>query len=254
MHLADLWFLLIAVLWTGYFVLVLRAEATAATVELLQAVPDLICFGAAERRRHQLHQTDQRLTDALRATAATRGLGIGISTFAIGAATVGCTALGIQALTSGLPGPLLAVLALTPLATAELVTGLPDTAQRLLGAKRAAARLAELDQAAASRAEPSQPVPMPAMHSLAAHHLAVRWPGASADAVHDVDLTLSPGRRLALTGPSGAGKSTIVAALLRTLDPSAGAVLADGVNTLHCLGDEVRSRIGWCGPQAHLFA
>jgi ATP-binding cassette subfamily C protein CydCD len=81
----------------------------------------------------------------------------------------------------------------------------------------------------------------------------VRWPGASDDAVRDVDLALPRGTRLALTGPSGSGKSTVVAALLRTLEPSAGRVLADGRDARELAGDDLRAGIAWCGSWTHLF-
>ena len=88
---------------------------------------------------------------------------------------------------------------------------------------------------------------------LTTEHLSVRWPQATADAVQDVDLHIGHGRRLALTGRSGAGKSTVIAALMRYLDPSAGRVLLDDTDTLTCEGDSVRERIAWCGPETHLF-
>ncbi|WP_028927117.1 thiol reductant ABC exporter subunit CydD [Pseudonocardia acaciae] len=231
----------------------LRAEVTAATVELLTAAPDLVSFGAAEDRRRALAGRDGQVTRALRTSALARGAGVALATAAVGATSLACTALGIGALGGGLDPTLLAVLALTPLATAELVTGLPEAAQRLLGAGHAARRLAELDRMPATCAEPATPEPTPALDTLRADRLAVRWPNAPADAVRDVSLTLSPGRRLALTGPSGAGKSTVLAALMRTLDLSAGAVYADDIDTRRCASDDVRTRIGWCGPHTHLF-
>ena len=111
----------------------------------------------------------------------------------------------------------------------------------------------ETDGRPAVRTEPVEPVPVPATRDLVADGLAVRWPGAVVNAVSDVDLAIGPGKRLALTGPSGAGKTTVLAALMRDLDPSAGSVRADGVNTLNCVSEDVRSRIAWCGPDTHLF-
>ncbi|MGW5740476.1 thiol reductant ABC exporter subunit CydD [Amycolatopsis sp. NPDC003861] len=226
----------------------LRADLTAGTVELLQASADLITHDAAARRHSRLRELDAVLTAFHRRSAVWRGLGGGLATLGVGLTSVSCLALGILA---AVPGPALAVLALTPLATAELVAGLPETAQRLVGASGSARRLAELDILPA----PSTPATAlaPAATCLVAEQLSVRWPGSSADAVQGVDLRLGDGRRLALTGRSGAGKSTVIAALMRYLDPSAGRILLDDTNTLTCDGDSVRSRIAWCGPETHLF-
>ena len=232
----------------------LRGEVVARTVEVLEAAPDLLVFGAAPRYRDGLDAADRLLGRVLRRGATARGLGAGLSVLSIGSTTVALTALGIAAVRAGmLPGPALAVLALTPLAAAELVAGLPDAALRLVTAAPAARRLAELEELPAPVVDPDLPAAVAPPRSLATRALSVRWPGAGHDAVRDVDLTLSPGDRLALTGPSGSGKSTVVAALLRTLEPSAGAVLADGRDARDLTGDQVRAGIAWCGARTHLF-
>ncbi|ADJ47236.1 fused ATPase and permease components of ABC transport system [Amycolatopsis mediterranei S699] len=230
----------------------LRADLTAGTAELLQASADLITHDAAAGRHARLRELDFAVTSLQRRSAAWRGLGGGIATLGVGLTSVACLALGILAVHAGtIPGPALAVLALVPLATAELVAGLPEAAQRLLGAAASARRLAGLDAVPAPHSVSADPAP--AAVELAAERLSVRWPQATADAVQDVDLHIGHGRRLALTGRSGAGKSTVIAALMRYLDPSAGRILLDDTDTLTCDDDSVRERIAWCGPETHLF-
>jgi ATP-binding cassette subfamily C protein CydCD len=73
------------------------------------------------------------------------------------------------------------------------------------------------------------------------------------EAVSGVSFALPPGERMVLAGPSGAGKSTVLAAILRTLPAARGAVTLDGHDTATMAGEDVRARIGWCGPAAHLF-
>ena len=48
--------------------------------------------------------------------------------------------------------------------------------------------------------------------------------------LRDVDLSLEPGRLIALVGPNGAGKSTLLRALAGLIRPTAGAVTLDGVD------------------------
>ncbi|MCD2195210.1 thiol reductant ABC exporter subunit CydD [Actinomycetospora endophytica] len=231
-----------------------RGAVSAAVVELLVAGPDLTAFGAAQRRRARITALDDRLAALTRRAAAGTGLGGALGTLAIGASTVGCGVVGIVALRAGdLPGPALAVLVLTPLALAEVVAGLPDAAERLAAGRQAARRLASLESAPPTVAEPAAPRPAPAGERLAAHALSVRWPGTDRDAVAHLDLDLRPGGHLAVSGPSGSGKSTLIAAVMRTLDIGGGALLVDGTDAREFLADDVRSRIAWCGPGAHLF-
>ncbi|HUB97095.1 MAG TPA: ABC transporter ATP-binding protein [Stellaceae bacterium] len=48
--------------------------------------------------------------------------------------------------------------------------------------------------------------------------------------LHEIDLRVVPGTRVAIVGPTGAGKTTLVGLLPRFFDPSAGEVLIDGVD------------------------
>lgn len=48
-------------------------------------------------------------------------------------------------------------------------------------------------------------------------------------ALHDIDLVIAPGERLAILGPTGSGKSTLARVLAALLVPSAGQVRLDDV-------------------------
>lgn len=231
-----------------------RGDVLARTVEVLEAAADLINFGAAARFTAQLRDADTRLSVLLRRAATARGPGGALSVLAVGGTSIAATAVGISAVRSGaLPGTALAVLALTPLAMAELVTGLPDAAIRLCTARAAAGRLADIEHREATVTDPAVPAGVLAPRGFVATGLSVRWPGAEFDAVGGVDLALERGTRLTVTGPSGSGKSSVVAALLRWLEPTAGTMLADGRDVFELTGDELRRGVAWCGPWTHLF-
>ncbi|MFR9802439.1 thiol reductant ABC exporter subunit CydD [Pseudonocardia sp. RS010] len=231
----------------------LRAEVATRTVELLDAAADLLVLGAAGRRHAALDAADTRLGRLRRRAATATGAGSAVSVLGVGLSAVACAALGLAAFAAGaLPGPAIAVLALTPLALAEVLAPLPDAAVRLLSIVPAVRRMQELEQLEPPVAGLAA-APTPPPHSLAAHALAVRWPGAATDAVRGVDLELGPGRRMALTGPSGSGKSTVVAALLRTLPFSGGTLEADGRDVTTLEADAVRAGVAWCGSWTHLF-
>jgi len=58
--------------------------------------------------------------------------------------------------------------------------------------------------------------------------LVFRYPGADADAIAGIDLTIGAGERVALMGRNGSGKSTLIAHLVGLLRPRSGQVLLDG--------------------------
>jgi iron complex transport system ATP-binding protein len=66
------------------------------------------------------------------------------------------------------------------------------------------------------------------MTALVARSLAAGY-GTRA-VLRDIDLSLEPGRLVALVGPNGAGKSTLLRALAGLVRPTAGAVTLDGVD------------------------
>ncbi|MFC7497389.1 MULTISPECIES: ABC transporter ATP-binding protein [unclassified Nocardioides] len=70
------------------------------------------------------------------------------------------------------------------------------------------------------------------MPELEARGLEVRYGHGDTQvvALHGVDLTVHPGRLLAVTGPSGAGKSTLLWALAGALRPDAGEVSLAGTS------------------------
>ena len=121
-----------------------------------------------------------------------------------------------------LPGPALAVLALTPLALADVVAPLPDAA--VGGTPRGPrARQADLTRI------PAPTVDRAASAAHAARGVPGRRPGrglARRGGAQCPSWT-STWRRAAGSrspGRTGSGKSTVVAALLRTLDPAAGVL------------------------------
>jgi ABC-type multidrug transport system fused ATPase/permease subunit len=81
----------------------------------------------------------------------------------------------------------------------------------------------------------------------------VRYRPGDPLALDGVDLDLPPGRRVALVGPNGAGKSTVASVLLRFTDLTAGSVTLNGHDLSGYAADDVRTRIGGCAQDPHIF-
>jgi thiol reductant ABC exporter CydD subunit len=68
-----------------------------------------------------------------------------------------------------------------------------------------------------------------------------------------VSFQAQPGTRLALTGPSGAGKSTVLAALLRFVEPSEGTMAFDRRPSAAQDVATWRAHFSWLPQRPHLF-
>jgi ATP-binding cassette, subfamily B, bacterial MsbA len=84
-------------------------------------------------------------------------------------------------------------------------------------------------------------------------HVSFLYEGMEAPALQDVSLTVRVGEVLALVGSSGSGKTTLVNLIPRFYDPTAGAILIDGVDLREIRLSALRRQIGIVSQETHLF-
>ncbi|WP_309134057.1 thiol reductant ABC exporter subunit CydC [Cellulomonas sp.] len=212
-----------------------RADMTATALGVLDDAGPLAVAGRLEAETAALRDADRRLAAAADAGAPSAAVGAALGQLAVGLAVVAALVSGVPAVRAGLLAPVeLAVVVLTPLAAFEATSVLPAAAVQVQRSRAAAARVLALLDAAGPGTSPAAPhAPEPATDAavpgpqLRAEGATCGWPGRAA-AVHDVDLVLAPGRRVAVAGPSGAGKTTLLLTLAGLLPPTGGAVRLDG--------------------------
>lgn len=80
--------------------------------------------------------------------------------------------------------------------------------------------------------------------------------GDDPDVLHDINLKIHVGERVALLGPNGAGKSTLVKHAIGLLKPRQGRVLVEGRDTRQLSVAQVARTLGYCfqSPTHMLFA
>jgi ATP-binding cassette subfamily B protein len=81
-----------------------------------------------------------------------------------------------------------------------------------------------------------------------------RYPGAQDPVLRNVTLSFPPGRTTAIVGSTGAGKTTLVNLVPRLYDPTAGAVLLDGVDVRELEQEYLWSTLGMVPQRAFLFS
>lgn len=82
----------------------------------------------------------------------------------------------------------------------------------------------------AFRFEGGRPIPDAGEWELQLEHVTFRYPGAEKDTIHDMNLTIHPGEKLAVVGLNGAGKTTLVKLICGFYDPTEGRVLLNGMD------------------------
>lgn len=78
--------------------------------------------------------------------------------------------------------------------------------------------------------EEGMAVPKADAYELKLENVSFRYPGAEQDTIHNLNLTVHPGEKLAIVGLNGAGKTTLVKLLCGLFDPTDGRVLLNGMD------------------------
>ncbi|MFV2088108.1 thiol reductant ABC exporter subunit CydC [Micromonospora sp. LOL_021] len=256
----------------------LRGEFAADGADLIHGAADLAAFGGtadalrrSTRRARELARLERRL-------AAT-----GWAIDGIGVLVVGLTvaAVTVTALRDGVGGVLVGVLAVGALAAVEmslaLVAAARQWAQLRGGLRRVAELLTEAGQAATGqvdgdRAETEQadaesrttgraaadPAGAAAADgrqrpTMVLDGVTVRYRAGTSPALDRLDLSLPPGRRIAVVGPSGAGKSTLLGVLTGAVPPDGGRVTIDGVDLADVPAAARHRLVGGLLAEAYVF-
>ncbi len=232
-----------------------RGRLTATVTDLLDGAAELHAFGAQDAALARAGAADAELTRLARRTAAASGLGTGLMSVVSGLTLWAVLLLGVAATGSGaLTRVPLAVLTLTALAAFEAVTALPAAAVQLDQARVSAGRITAVTDTPDPVRDPRHPRPLPpGPFTITLHDATVRYQPDGPPALDRVSLDLPPGRRVALVGANGAGKSTVAAVLMRFCELSGGAALLNGHDLASYAADDVRTLIGGCPQDPHLF-
>jgi ATP-binding cassette subfamily C protein CydCD len=245
---------------------------------VLASAEEVTALGAESWVLAQLAERERALGARTRAVAAATGLGRACCLFAGGAGLAAVSWAGATAQRAGrINGVDLGVLVFVALGVAGMLQGLPDAVSRLQVSMASLERLAGLGRVRApvAAADASGDGHQRAAGALAATPAAGCVPSSRRAAImalrdasiaypdgagpghcpliRDLNLDLRPGRPVALAGPSGSGKTSVVFALLRFIDLSAGRLIIDGADALAMPPERFRELMAWSPERPTLF-
>jgi ATP-binding cassette, subfamily C, bacterial CydD len=230
------------------------AQLSGYLLDVLQGLPTLKLFGREMDEAQRVALAGEafrvRTMQALR-QAFLSGFVLELLTTA--AIALVAVELGVRLLNGAVAfGPTLQVLLLAP----EFYRPLRELgAQRhaALEARPVAERVSTLLAAARIEVGSAPASQMVRVNRVELVDVSYRYPNAPGPALEHVHISLPPGSRTALVGPSGGGKSTLVKLLLRFVDPSSGAIYADGVPIHHLSPEAWRQAVALVPQHPHLF-
>jgi len=232
----------------------LRGALAADVVELLAAAPDLVAMGRDEEYLERVLVADAALERRARRRSWSDGAVAAVVVLATGGAVVGTLVVSTAAVESHrLPAFMIAVLPLVALGAFEVVLPAADAVSRLADHAEAAERLVSVADLEVPVVDPADPDRLPEGTGIALERAVLRYRPDGPCALDGLDLAVASSRRIAVVGPSGAGKSSIVNVLLRFWGLESGSARLGGTSLDRLAQDDVRSRIGWVGQDAHLF-
>ena len=229
---------------------VARSELTAELVELLRGAPELVVYGRESDTLARIRTRSGELARLAERDGLATGLAEGLAILIAGVTVAGVLAVSAHA---SVDRVLVATMALLAVASFDCVVPLRSAAVELSAAVAAGRRVVELVDREPSIRDPAVPAPAPTHPAVALEGVTARYAPDAPAALSGFELTLAPGRRIALVGPSGAGKTTVTNLLLRFLDPEAGRVTIGGRDVRELRQHDVRRTFALAGQNAHVF-
>jgi len=84
-------------------------------------------------------------------------------------------------------------------------------------------------------------------------NVSFKYPKTDLTTVHDININIHPGEKVAIVGRSGSGKTTIMKLILQMYSPSSGKILIDGRDASTIDLNEIRSSINYVNQRTLLL-
>ena len=125
------------------------------------------------------------------------------------------------------------------------MTGMFDAVQSLFQNRSYICRLQDFFEEGQAEEAVKTAVAEPGkVHEIRFENVCFRYEGSAEDMIHDLNLTIRPGEKLALVGANGAGKTTLVKLMCGLYRPDSGRVLLDGQEMKQILSRELFREFG----------
>ncbi|WP_312210387.1 heme ABC transporter ATP-binding protein/permease CydC [Pseudescherichia sp.] len=240
---------------TGEKLTTLRGEYRQQITSWLQGQAELTIFGASERYRAQMENTELSWHDAQRRqselTALSQAVMLLINAVAV-LAMLWLAAGGVGGDTQ--PGALIALFVFCALAAFEALAPVTGAFQHLGQVIASAVRITQITQYPPEVRFSDNQTPPPAQVALTLDNVNFSYPQQPQKALDGLSLQINAGEHVAILGRTGCGKSTLLQLLTRAWDPAAGEIAINGQPLASLSELTLRASISVVPQRVHLFS
>ncbi|WP_312670901.1 heme ABC transporter ATP-binding protein/permease CydC [Pseudescherichia sp.] len=240
---------------TGEKLTTLRGEYRQQVTSWLQGQAELTIFGASERYRAQMENTELSWHDAQRRqselTALSQAVMLLINAVAV-LAMLWLAAGGVGSDTQ--PGALIALFVFCALAAFEALAPVTGAFQHLGQVIASAVRITQITQYPPEVRFNDNQTPPPAQAALTLDNVSFSYPQQPQKALDGISLQITAGEHVAILGRTGCGKSTLLQLLTRAWDPAAGEIAINGEPLASLSEPALRATISVVPQRVHLFS
>ncbi len=240
---------------TGEKLTTLRGEYRQQVTSWLQGQAELTIFGASERYRAQMENTELSWHDAQRRqselTALSQAVMLLINAVAV-LAMLWLAAGGVGGDTQ--PGALIALFVFCALAAFEALAPVTGAFQHLGQVIASAVRITQITQYPPEVRFSDNQTPPPAQAALTLDNVSFSYPQQPQKALDGISLQITAGEHVAILGRTGCGKSTLLQLLTRAWDPAAGELAINGEPLASLSEPALRATMSVVPQRVHLFS
>lgn len=220
-----------------------KADLRVTTLDWVEGCSELTLFGAEERYRNAILETQQKLMANQFVNANLTGMASAALMLFNGLTLVLMLWLAADGVGGNAPDPFIALMAFATMASFELLMPIAGAFQHLGQTLSSARRLNEviLSEPEVQFAEEKLDISKPL--DITFSNVTFNYPDSERSVLNAVDLTIPATNKVAIVGQTGSGKSTLIQLLTRYWDPKKGYISIAGIELTQWNESQLRESI-----------
>ncbi|WP_086969594.1 heme ABC transporter ATP-binding protein/permease CydC [Vibrio coralliirubri] len=220
-----------------------KADLRVTTLDWIEGYSELTLFGAEERYRNAILETQRKLMANQFVNANLTGMASAALMLFNGLTLVLMLWLAADGVGGSAPDPFIALMAFATMASFELLMPIAGAFQHLGQTLSSARRLNEviLSEPEVQFAEEKLDINKPL--DITFSNVTFNYPDSERNVLNAVDLTIPATNKVAIVGQTGSGKSTLIQLLTRYWDPKKGYISIAGIELTQWNESQLRESI-----------